>query len=257
MIEHAYGPRVHLHGDPWSLSALARVGSADVTQTELLALVRSLYRGLAQRVFGSELPQIDGEVPTRMAEHHPAEGVYRGPLLDPASPVVVIDIIRGGIVPSQVCFETLAEVQPVESLRLDHLNMARTSDDEGRVSGVDLTGSKIGGSIAGATLVIPDPMGATGSTIVRAVEHLRESWGEPARVLVLPLILTPEFLRRVLDELPQAIVHGVRLDRGLSPADVLEATPGARWAEERGLNDAGYIVPGAGGVGEVLNNSWC
>jgi uracil phosphoribosyltransferase len=29
-----------------------------------------------------------------------------------------------------------------------------------------------------------------------------------------------------------------------------------RWDEERGLDDHHYIVPGAGGVGEVLNNAW-
>ena len=37
---------------------------------------------------------------------------------------------------------------------------------------------------------------------------------------------------------------------------VLQTTPGKRWAEEKGLNDRQYIVPGAGGVGEVLNNAW-
>jgi uracil phosphoribosyltransferase len=42
----------------------------------------------------------------------------------------------------------------------------------------------------------------------------------------------------------------------LSPADVLQTVPGTRWAEERGLTDHQYIVPGAGGLGEVLNNSW-
>jgi uracil phosphoribosyltransferase len=37
---------------------------------------------------------------------------------------------------------------------------------------------------------------------------------------------------------------------------VLQCEPGERWDEERGLTDLGYIVPGAGGVGELLNNSW-
>ena len=32
---------------------------------------------------------------------------------------------------------------------------------------------------------------------------------------------------------------------------------GTHWERERGLNEQGYIVPGAGGMGEVLNNSWC
>ena len=256
-VEHGYGPRVHLLGDAWSLTALARLSSPDVRHTELMALVRSLYRGLAQRALGAELPTVEVHVPTRMAAAHGEAGVYRGPALDAATRVVVIDIIRGGIVPSQVCFETLTEVLPVDHLRLDHLSMARVSDDDGRVVGVDLSSSKVGGSTAGATVILPDPMGATGSTVVRAIEHLSERFGRPAKVLCLPLILTPEFLRTVLDALPEAVVYGLRLDRGLSAPDVLATPPGARWSEERGLDDKGYIVPGAGGVGEVLNNSWC
>jgi len=256
-VEHAYGSRVNVVGDGWSLSALARLGSPDVRHTELLALVRSLYRGLAQRVFGAELPTLDVSIPTRMAALHPEEGVYCGEALDPAARVVVLDIIRGGIVPAQVCFETLTEVLPLDHTRLDHLNMARVSDAEGRVVGVDLTGSKVGGSTAGATVVVPDPMGATGSTVVRAIEHLVEHHGRPAQVLCLPLIATPEFLRHVLTSLPEVVVYALRVDRGLSPPDVLASRPGERWDEERGLNDQGYIVPGAGGVGEVLNNSWC
>ena len=52
------------------------------------------------------------------------------------------------------------------------------------------------------------------------------------------------------------IVYAVRLDRGLSPPDVLETGLGERWDEERGLNDHQYIVPGGGGFGELMNNSW-
>ena len=45
-------------------------------------------------------------------------------------------------------------------------------------------------------------------------------------------------------------------DRGLSPEDVLATTPGECWGDERGLNERQYIVPGAGGLGEVINNSF-
>ena len=55
---------------------------------------------------------------------------------------------------------------------------------------------------------------------------------------------------------PDIVIYALRLDRGLSPADVLATVPGTRWDEERGLNDHQYIVPGAGGVGEILNNAW-
>jgi len=48
----------------------------------------------------------------------------------------------------------------------------------------------------------------------------------------------------------------MRLDRGLSPPDVLAAVPGERWDDERGLNEHQYIVPGGGGLGEVMNNAF-
>ena len=37
---------------------------------------------------------------------------------------------------------------------------------------------------------------------------------------------------------------------------VLATVPGSRWAEERGLTENHYIVPGGGGLGEVMNNSY-
>jgi uracil phosphoribosyltransferase len=51
-------------------------------------------------------------------------------------------------------------------------------------------------------------------------------------------------------------VYALRVDRGLSPPEVLATVPGTRWSEERGLDEHQYIVPGAGGVGEILNNAW-
>ena len=62
--------------------------------------------------------------------------------------------------------------------------------------------------------------------------------------------------RNVLRKHPDTIVYALRVDRGLSPPDVLATVPGTRWDEERGLDDHQYIVPGAGGIGEILNNAW-
>ena len=33
-------------------------------------------------------------------------------------------------------------------------------------------------------------------------------------------------------------------------------TPGERWDEESGLSDVQYILPGGGGFGEIMNNSF-
>ncbi len=39
-------------------------------------------------------------------------------------------------------------------------------------------------------------------------------------------------------------------------AMILRGVPGTFWDDEKGLNDHDYIVPGAGGLGEVMNNAW-
>jgi len=255
--EHRYGPRVHVLEDAWLMTAMARIGSPSVSHPELLSLLRTVYHALTLAACGRELPVVGAEIPTRMSDEHPGEGVFRGNVLDPKARVVVCDVIRGGIVPSQVCFELLAEVLPFESTRLDHLNMARVSDENGHVTGVDLSGSKVGGSVQGDTLIIPDPMGATGSTIVKAIDHYLADYGQPAKIITMPMISTPEYLRAVLDRFENLYVYTTRVDRGLSDPDVLETIPGTHWEREVGLDAHGYIVPGAGGIGEVLNNSWC
>lgn len=256
-LPHHYGERVHLLDNVYLLSALARIGSPHVAHRDLMALLRSVYQTLLMTACGRELPRVASEVPTRMGAAHPERGTYRGHVFEPTSQVVVVDIIRAGIVPSQVCFELLTAVLSETSVRLDHLTMARRSDAEGHVTGVDLSGSKIGGRIDDATLILPDPMGATGITTVHALRHYLESYGRPRKIIALPMIATPEYLRAVLEEFPDLVVYTARLDRGMSDAEVLETLPGALWDREKGLDAKSYIVPGAGGMGEVINNSWC
>lgn len=254
--EHRYGERVHLLDNVYLLSALARIGSPDVAHRDLMALLRSVYQTLLVVSCGRELPRVRTETPTRMAEGHPERGIYRGEVFDPSVNVVVVDVIRAGIVPSQVCFELMTALLPADRVRHDHLTMARVSNADGEVTGVDLSGSKIGGSVDGSILFLPDPMGATGQTTVRALEHYTETYGKPSKIVALPMISTPEYLRTVLD-VDDLVVYTARLDRGMSDPDVLGTVPGTYWDRERGLDDKSYIVPGAGGMGEVINNSWC
>jgi uracil phosphoribosyltransferase len=129
---------------------------------------------------------------------------------------------------------------------------------DGHVTGARSAGSKIGGSIAGATVLIPDPMGATGSTTIEVVEQYRSvDAGAPRAWIAMHLMVTPEYLRRVLPAVDGLFVIAGRLDRGLSPKEILNTVPGTHPEQERGLDDNEFIVPGAGGLGEVLNNSWC
>ena len=140
---------------------------------------------------------------------------------------------------------------------LTDLALGRTLDTEGKVTGAGLYASKIGGPVEGAVMLIPDPMGATGSTVSRVLRHYRaEVQGAPHRVVAVHLIVTPEYLRHVTQHHPEVQVWALRLDRGLSDPEVLATVPGTHWERERGLTSHDYIVPGGGGLGEVINNSF-
>lgn len=256
-LAHDYGPRVHLLSQPWALSVLARLCRPETVQPTVDHLISALYDWMLPFAASRVLQTAPRSVVTRMAEHHPAEGVIAGELVDPGQRVVVVDIARGGILPSARLYQGLHAVLDPWQVRQDHIVASRTHDASGQVTGVAINTTKMGGPVAGATVLVPDPMAATGTSIAAVARRYLDDPGGPPRALVaLHLIVTPEYLRRITTELPEVEVFAIRLDRGLSPADVLAARPGARWDEERGLNEQGYIVPGAGGLGEVMNNAW-
>ncbi len=256
MLPHRYGPDVFLMDDPYLLSLLARIGSPETGTESLPALVRYGYRRLVAEVLSREFPKVADRVSTRMSASEP-RAFYRGPRLCQRTHLVISAVIRAGILPSQTCYEVAAEVLPPANVRLDVLNMSREVDDNGRVTGVRVEGSKIGGSVEGAVVLIPDPMGATGGTVARAVEVYEQlPGGPPLAVIAMHLMATPEAVQHLKRTHPGVKLYACRLDRGLSPDEVLETEPGTHPERERGLNDVHYIVPGAGGMGELLTNSW-
>jgi uracil phosphoribosyltransferase len=135
--------------------------------------------------------------------------------------------------------------------------MNRTTNESMQVTGAGMYGKKIAGPVKDRILVFPDPMGATGGSLSEAIRfYLKELDGAPKHVYALNLIVTPEFIRRMTDEFPGKVsIYAYRLDRGLSPDSVLQALPGEHWDLEKGLTDHQYIVPGAGGMGEIMNNA--
>ena len=255
-MQHHYGQQVHILEDPLAHTLLATLCAAKTKQPAVNRLVAALYRQLVCTVISNEMPTVKAEIPTRMAESEPS-AVWRGQVIDPALRVVVVCVARAGIFPSQVCYDFLNEILDPNGVRQDHVLMNRTTTAEGHVSGAAIHGAKIGGGIDGATMLIPDPMGATGTTLVTLVEHYREHVrGCAQRTIALNLIVTPEYIRRLREEAPGTTIYAYRLDRGLSPAEVLKLPPGQNWEHERGLNEQGYIVPGGGGFGEIMNNAF-
>jgi len=255
-IEHRYGPNVHLIDDPLAWTRLARFCAKATEQPEAGRLLRALYEQLAQTVIAAELPRTRLVVPTRMVSSCP-QAVVRSAGIAPQTRVVTVGIARAGTTPSQIVYDLLTDLLEPSCVRQDHLFMSRTTDTEGHVTGATWHDAKIGRDVDGRTVLFPDPMAATGSSIVSALEHYKTRLdGVPDRCITLHLIVTPEYLRRVLDAHPDTIVYAFRVDRGLSADDVFATAPGTRWADERGLDDHQYIVPGAGGIGEILNNAW-
>jgi uracil phosphoribosyltransferase len=253
-LTHAYGDRVHILSDPYHLSLLATLSSVDTNQPEINHLVTSLYRDLITAVVSREFPRCPRATDTRMIEHTP-DGVFVGEVIDPTTRVVSVDVARAGMLPAQICFDALNHVLEPEGVRQDHLIMNRVTNARGEVTGARIFGEKTGGDVGGRYVLFPDPMGATGSSLIKAIRYYQESQdGDPARLITMNLIVTPEFVRNLTAAYPRAIIYAFRLDRGLSDPEVLATPPGTHPDRESGLNDQHYIVPGAGGLGEVINN---
>ncbi len=184
-------------------------------------------------------------------------GRYRGEVIDPATRIVTISIARAGTLPAQICYDLLNRLLDPDGQRQDFLVLQRDTDSKGKVTGAGVYGAKVGGSIAGRILVLPDPMAATGSSVLSALDYYeRHDLGRPAKVITVHLIVTPEYIRRVRGARPDVEIYSIRLDRGLSDEQVLATAPGTHWEREVGLDERQYIVPGGGGFGEILNNSY-
>ncbi len=254
--EHRYGNRVHLIDNPYLLTLAAQLSSPETIQPRFNEIIKEMYQVLFGMVASRFLQRRPVDVTTRLIEFNP-EGVFSGEVIAREQPLVVVDLARAGILPSAEALAFFSKILNPSQVRVDHIFIGRAVDDKERVTGAAVAGSKIGGSVDGAILLIPDPMAATGYSIVEALDLYKQQVpGVPCKTIIVHLITAPEALARVTKACPQAEILTVRLDRGLSSASVLETQPGTHWQQERGLNDKQYIVPGAGGVGELMNNSF-
>ena len=253
---HHYGDNVHILSDAWALSAVAKLGHPETDLPTVHRLLVACYRRLLHAAV-EQLPVVGGSWPTRMTQTDP-NAKYHGVIVDAQALAIVVDIARGGMIPGHLFQTELMDILTPENVRVDHLYMQRRVDpDSGAVNGVDFYGSKIGGPIQDATVFVPDPMGATGSSVAHVLHHYQnDALGVPRKLVTCHLIVTPEYLKKVTSEHPDVEIYALRLDRGQSPPEVLAEPPGKRWAEEKGLNKLDYIIPGAGGLGEVINNAF-
>ena len=255
-IEHQYGSNIHILKDPYLMTLLEKIGNPLTTQPLLTEYVKKAYHHLFIQIVSCIFERQKISTHTRMITHHP-EGFYEGEVINQNLKVVCVDLARAGMIPSQLIYSELNYLLNPENIRQDHFYAARTVNDKNEVTGVDISGSKIGGGVDDAYVLFPDPMGATGGTICEAIKHYKHKVpGKAKKYITAHLIITPEYIQRIQREHPDVVVFAIRLDRGLSSDQALASIPGKYPELERGLNQHQYIVPGAGGVGELLNNSF-
>lgn len=254
-IDHHYGKNVHILANPFTQTILAKFGRPEVKHPLVNSYVRMLYNQLIIEVVNAEFPRQNIAWDTRMKALDP-NGTFEGEVLAD-TPVVVVDLARAGTWPSHICFDSLNYLINPDLVREDHFYLNRKTNEAGEVIGVDASGSKIGGSKENAIVIFPDPMGATGSTISHALKHYKKHVaGTEKKFISIHLVITPEYIRRLTNENPDLVIYALRLDRGTSSKEVRQSVPGTHLDQEFGLNATQYIVPGLGGVGEILSNSY-
>ncbi len=255
-MKHHYGPQVHIIDNAFLNGLLAQLCSPDTVQPQVNHLVEVLYTHLISVAANQELQIEEFKQPTRMTAMHP-EQLLSGKRIAPNQKAVCVNLARAGTYPSHICYNFLHFAIKPQNLRQDHIFAARMTDESEQVTGAQFGGLKIGGDVKDSNVIFPDPMGATGNTIVSSIDYYKKKIQGPARKFIaLHLIVTPEYLKKVLTAHPEISIYALRLDRGLSPEAVLKSEPGLHWEQERGLNEKDYIVPGGGGLGEILNNSF-
>jgi uracil phosphoribosyltransferase len=255
-LTHFYGKNVHLVASPFLLSQLATLCAKETIQPQVNRLVASLYTDMVKMAINAEFPRKTAAVPTRMHDSTPL-GIYQGEVIDPEVRAISVNIARAGTLPSQVTYDLLNTILSPQLVRQDHIIMSRMLDTAEKVVGSNIGGAKIGGDVDDAIVIFPDPMGATGGSLSTAIKMYKEKVpGKMKKVVCINLIVTPEYVRRITTDHPDVVIYAIRLDRGLSPAEVFGTPPGKHWDKERGLDDRQYIVPGGGGMGEIMNNAY-
>ncbi len=254
--DHAYGKNVHLVSDPFCISLLAKLCNEKCEQPLFNQYIRFLYHTLGTYVANQVFTKAQVKIPTRMSKLH-AEAVFEGEVFDSNQKIILVSLARAGTIPSNSLMEMYTNVIDPENVRVDHIYINRVIDQNERVTGANLSGSKIGGDISNAIMIIPDPMGATASSINQVLDYYKQHvTGKPKAWISLQLMITPEFIRNLQSKHDDVQIYSFRLDRAFSSQKALENIPGKFWNEEKGLSPKDYIVPGGGGFGELMSHAW-
>ena len=153
----------------------------------------------------------------------------RGISLTEARSVVIINVLRAAtpLVEGLLEVFTDARIGIVNAKRVETGNLFPEFDFK-----IDVPYFNAPKLTRGDTLIVADPMIASGSTSVAVLDKLLKN-GQPKRIILASVIAAPIGLERVHAHYPDADIYTVAVDEG--------------------LNEHGYIVPGLGDAGDRVS----
>ncbi|WP_456365681.1 uracil phosphoribosyltransferase [Thermococcus sp.] len=179
----------------------------------------SFRKGLVKlgRYMGYELTKTMG---VREIEVETPLEKTKGVVVEDRRHVVIVTVLRAAI----PLMEGLIKV--FEHARVGIVSASRGKAPEFRIEMAYIKVPDINGD---DTLIVADPMIATGSTLLRVLEEVRK-YGSPKRTVILGVLAAPEGISRIKEAFPDVEIFVAGIDRE--------------------LNDHGYILPGLGDAGD-------
>ncbi len=210
--------RVHVIDHPYAQAILTTLRDRRTGQIDF-------RKGLVRlgRVIGLEMVKyLDGEV---VEVETPLGVKAKGFVIKDMDYVVIITVLRAAM----PLVEGLVKIFPKARQGVVSARRIEEGVTNGRSFEIELNYIKIPRIKSEDTVIIADPMLATGSTMLAIIPKILE-YGKPKRLFIASVISTEYGIRRVLSKYPEAHVFTVAIDPE--------------------LNSRGYIVPGLGDAGD-------
>jgi uracil phosphoribosyltransferase len=188
--EHDYGRNVKLIDDPYLTTLVSRMSDQKTKQPLFNCLLRESYRYMLGPVLNNEIPVKDYPTKTRMYASN-KKAVCRTKKFPPKTSFAIANLIRAGIIPSLTVYEQLFLISEPSRVRLDNIFISRVTNKKGRVKGANIAGAKMGDSNSGNYVLIPDPMGATGSSTVKVLNLYKMMKGTAKKFIIMGLYNLP------------------------------------------------------------------
>ena len=204
-------PNVHVVKHPLIQHKLCLLRQKETETSHFRDLVSEIAKLMAYEVTRDvPLSEVDIETPICSTKGKVMAGKHFG----------IVAILRAGLAMA----ESMLEIMP--GARMGHIGLYR---DPQTLTPVQYY-SKLPKDTAERSVILVDPMLATGGTIVKAIDVLKEAGAKGVKVV--SIVSAPVGIKKVLEAHPDVEIFVAAVD-------------------ER-LNDHGYIVPGLGDAGDRL-----